>query len=466
MNHHRHSNHQYFPSAPKPSFSTSALGSVDCNARHKSRANTSPRSLQGYEHLVDQHSNTFPNSTLANGPSVFDHSVRNGQGYPEHPSRSHRRHQELQIPPAKVTQQPSQRVSQALMGLTISADPYTDDHNGATYNPFTAVGHQFTEYHDTATIVSNHQQYFDRPSGLPTASSHTRPLLTATDSSGTSQWVLERSHQTEPTHIYTPTSSAQFSRQPKSYLHELQFHNLEAGIGSCDKTKASAVGPNQDEDQDNCISNFPSHARPYWPARHAPSRYDCNINTTRMSMMTSYQNHQESHPRRYRSRIPTSSESISMESLDGTASLNSPCSIPRLDDDLPVPPYVALSIPTSTTSGTAQFLTRSSNQSLNVRQSTEQATSNGSLSPSSGQPYLSNTSSGDVARCHICGEIASRATKLNDRKSNLKRHIRDKHERAEGNKPMCLEPGCGKTFERSDYVLRHRRKSHGLDVST
>lgn len=67
--------------------------------------------------------------------------------------------------------------------------------------------------------------------------------------------------------------------------------------------------------------------------------------------------------------------------------------------------------------------------------------------------------------CPYC-PFVSRGKKPSDRKSNLNRHIRDKHERAEEAKPMCPEIGCGKTFERSDNVLRHRRKSHGFIPTT
>ncbi len=119
-----------------------------------------------------------------------------------------------------------------------------------------------------------------------------------------------------------------------------------------------------------------------------------------------------------------------------------------------------------------RFWTTSSSEPISPRQIPPRSkpNSSSSLRPPSLLSHQSTASLGlfddaDGAVCQYCGEVASRATKPNDRKSNVRRHIREKHKRSDGAKPQCPEPGCGKTFERSDYVLRHRRKSHGWQGS-
>lgn len=67
--------------------------------------------------------------------------------------------------------------------------------------------------------------------------------------------------------------------------------------------------------------------------------------------------------------------------------------------------------------------------------------------------------------CPYCQWI-SKGKKPGNRKSNLKRHIRDTHERPEHAKPMCPEPGCGRTFGRGDNMLKHRRSRHGFLTTT
>ncbi len=79
------------------------------------------------------------------------------------------------------------------------------------------------------------------------------------------------------------------------------------------------------------------------------------------------------------------------------------------------------------------------------------------------KPAQPPTDSEDV--CPYCQWI-SKGKKPGNRKSNLKWHIRDTHERAEHAKPMCPEPGCGRTFGRGDNMLRHRRSRHGFLTTT
>jgi len=131
------------------------------------------------------------------------------------------------------------------------------------------------------------------------------------------------------------------------------------------------------------------------------------------------------------------------------------------------PPYSAF-IPDER----GRFWTTSSSEPISPQQIPPHSKPNSlsSLRPPSLLSHQSTASLGsfddaDGAVCQYCGEVASRATKPNDRKSNVRRHIREKHKRSDGAKPQCPEPGCGKTFERSDYVLRHRRKSHGWQGS-
>lgn len=66
--------------------------------------------------------------------------------------------------------------------------------------------------------------------------------------------------------------------------------------------------------------------------------------------------------------------------------------------------------------------------------------------------------------CPFCG-WGSSAKSQGDRRSNVNRHIRQKHSRPEGARFECPEAGCLKTFARSDYVRRHQRASHRLQAT-
>ena len=79
------------------------------------------------------------------------------------------------------------------------------------------------------------------------------------------------------------------------------------------------------------------------------------------------------------------------------------------------------------------------------------------VSASSSTPieFLFPTSGGSLC-CPICDQ----PIKCKDqKKSNLNRHMRSKHE---SHKLRCSEPGCGKEINnRSDNLRRHCRKHHG-----
>lgn len=123
------------------------------------------------------------------------------------------------------------------------------------------------------------------------------------------------------------------------------------------------------------------------------------------------------------------------------------------------PSYSSLPLSGSNPREPVQSLTKTFSSSIVPRKRSIPATSTDSLStlsPSITSPgsVKSYGSMDSVEVCpHCC--FVSRGKKRSDRKSNLKRHIRDKHTRTEEARPMCPEINCGKTFERSDYVLRH-----------
>ncbi|KAL2041814.1 hypothetical protein N7G274_005598 [Stereocaulon virgatum] len=82
-------------------------------------------------------------------------------------------------------------------------------------------------------------------------------------------------------------------------------------------------------------------------------------------------------------------------------------------------------------------------------------------SPPSPSPSISSVRSLDSAlQCPVCHKDISNSKKYKDRKSNLRRHMRVKH--GHGPKPTCSEPGCGKVFERSDALAKHRKNHHRL----
>lgn len=134
------------------------------------------------------------------------------------------------------------------------------------------------------------------------------------------------------------------------------------------------------------------------------------------------------------------------------------------------PPYSGLSLSSSNPEEPVRFLTKNFSNPIAPQDRLMPVTSIKSpstalLSIMSRDSDTLHPSLEDTEVCpHCC--FVSRAKKWSDRKSNLKRHIRDKHERAEEARPVCPEINCGKMFERSDYVLRHRRKSHGFPTNT
>ena len=82
-------------------------------------------------------------------------------------------------------------------------------------------------------------------------------------------------------------------------------------------------------------------------------------------------------------------------------------------------------------------------------------------SPPSPSPSISSVRSLDSAlQCPVCHKDISNSKRYKDRKSNLRRHMRVKH--GNGPKPTCSEPGCGKIFERSDALAKHRKNHHRL----
>lgn len=65
--------------------------------------------------------------------------------------------------------------------------------------------------------------------------------------------------------------------------------------------------------------------------------------------------------------------------------------------------------------------------------------------------------------CHKCGFV-SNAKRDRDQRSNIERHMKTVHREPTADKFLCSESGCGKTFSRSDNLLRHRREHHGDEV--
>ncbi|MCJ1261582.1 hypothetical protein MMC22_001447 [Lobaria immixta] len=65
--------------------------------------------------------------------------------------------------------------------------------------------------------------------------------------------------------------------------------------------------------------------------------------------------------------------------------------------------------------------------------------------------------------CHKCGFV-SNAKRDRDQRSNIERHMKTVHREPTADKLLCSEPGCGKTFSRSDNLLRHCREDHGDGV--
>ena len=55
-------------------------------------------------------------------------------------------------------------------------------------------------------------------------------------------------------------------------------------------------------------------------------------------------------------------------------------------------------------------------------------------------------------------QYQAKDARLDYRKSNCRRHIRERHERSKGH--SCHFEGCEKTYRRSDGLVRHVRKKH------
>ena len=165
-------------------------------------------------------------------------------------------------------------------------------------------------------------------------------------------------------------------------------------------------------------------------------------------------------------QTPSIHASASQSSHDVSAGLSSSTHFPKLNDNFLMPQIEEIPSSASSTEGYAPSLTRSSDNVTSPEQRLPNSFT--SLVPLTTDPsslFSRQTSQidnllEDAAVCPYCEDFASRATRRRDRISNLKRHIRDTHEG--GSRPTCPEPGCGKTFKRSDYVLRHQRRSHGL----
>ena len=63
-------------------------------------------------------------------------------------------------------------------------------------------------------------------------------------------------------------------------------------------------------------------------------------------------------------------------------------------------------------------------------------------------------------RCEFCGQVFT--GKPRDQKTNLKRHIKNSHDREFEH--ICPEPNCGRAFNRSDYLNNHLRKHHHQSI--
>ncbi len=105
----------------------------------------------------------------------------------------------------------------------------------------------------------------------------------------------------------------------------------------------------------------------------------------------------------------------------------------------------------------------SSSSTLDVESSTlssQRAVSESSTDPPestfSPSSLPSPLSSIDITCCEVCGQIFRGL--LQDRKSNLKRHIATKHESIDVF--QCRAIGCDSKFNRPDNLKKHIRKGH------
>ena len=457
-NHRRHLNHKDIRFAPQAKLPTSDLGNVNWALSLTSQAVTTPQPTQGFTTAADSRSKSSLNVDPVNGRSVFNHSLRTAQRHSNNSSHAHVKHEETQDQSYTTIQNTHESTG-------ASTDRPTNEPNKIGYDPFRAVGYQFEEEHRATAVTPDQHHHIDQFGHLPSVPPYSQPLPMTVYPSRTSQWSLAHRHQVELSNNDNNTSFGQFARQccnGGSDFYQSEYLKLGTGVGHAYDARVPTIVSDQHTVQNSSSPTDVSIARCYQPNQRTPPRYASNGNAAPLSTMNSHHNHADGHS--YRTQISEISEPDSLEVKSALAISDHPRYSQAVDENSIVPPYVALSIPTPT----ARFITRSSDATISVRQRRQTFTSQGSLSTtplilSSRQARLSHASSDDAAVCPYCGDVASRATKINDRKSNLKRHIRDKHERVGGNKPMCPEPGCGKTFERSDYVLRHRRKNHGLE---
>ena len=338
--------------------------------------------------------------------------------------------------------------------------PVTNSYRGedTLHGSLAAVGGQFADYSNAAR--ASHSNHYQQNSNPALSTSHTSYPETADNASTTlSSYPFRTSYPSDGrvTGFYGCRTDSVASSLPNSQLQNAQILRRNDDLVSHAHSRALA-GHKQALNQD---PKFNGSAQPGYIQRTNPPypgvRYDNGV--TDLTSMTSH----------------TSRHGLAELPLQTSCGLPGTLISPSHPQDFPInlpssryepPPFSAF-----TASGSTHVSTRSSIEPSHAHRATLTPTSTELPSTISSnlsvrQAGPSRASSDDPAVCPHCDHIVSRAAKRGDRLSNLNRHIRDKHKRAEGPKPVCPEPGCGKTFERSDYVIRHRRKRHGFQPSS
>lgn len=165
--------------------------------------------------------------------------------------------------------------------------------------------------------------------------------------------------------------------------------------------------------------------------------------------------HTQANPTYVRSSMQSSNHLVTSPSYPHTS--------PAAFEDTIPPPWAPLSQSSLDAQGAVRFQARSSGDQFVTTPSPNVNEIRATLSDASS--HQSIESDLPFSRCNECNTIVSEAVLETDRRSNVRRHIRDHHR---GNaRPTCLEPGCqGRTFARSDLLLRHQRNVHRSEPPT